>query len=64
MYYISFISFCVVFTYLQALKEFKEKNPNWDDKQENKYKKIEDSIHSYRFLIASDKCIAAHHGLI
>tara|TARA_B100001115_G_C15497953_1_gene235583 strand:- start:301 stop:507 length:207 start_codon:yes stop_codon:yes gene_type:complete len=49
---------------LQALKEFKEKNPDWDDKQENKYKKIEDSIHSYRFLIASDKCIAAYHGLI
>jgi len=49
---------------LQALKEFKEKNPNWDNKQEIKYKKIEESIQSYRFLIASDKCIAAHHGLI
>ena len=49
---------------LQALKEFKEKNPNWDNKQEIKYKKIEESIQSYRFLIASDKCIAAYHGLI
>ena len=35
---------------LQALKEFKEKNPNWDDKQENKYKKIE-KINSLSVLL-------------
>tara|TARA_R100001015_G_C4489987_1_gene67853 strand:+ start:302 stop:508 length:207 start_codon:yes stop_codon:yes gene_type:complete len=49
---------------LQALKEYKLKNPNWDKKQENKFKKIESSIDSYIFGLASDKCIHSHNGLI
>ena len=49
---------------LQALKEYKLKNPNWDKKQDSKYKKIESSIDSYRFALASDKCIHAYNGLI
>ena len=49
---------------LQALKEYKLKNPNWDKKQENKFKKIESNIDSYRFTLASDKCIHSHNGLI
>ena len=36
---------------LQALKEYK-------------LKKIENSIHGYRFALASDKCIHSHNGLI
>jgi len=49
---------------LQALKEYKLKNPNWDKKQDSKLKKIENSIHGYRFALASDKCIHSHNGLI
>ena len=49
---------------LQALKEYKLKNHNWDKKQDSKLKKIENSIHGYRFALASDKCIHSHNGLI
>ncbi len=49
---------------LQALKEYKLKNPNWDKKQDSKLKKIEYSIDNYRIQLASDKCIHAHNGLI
>ena len=49
---------------LQALKEYKLKNPNWDKKQDRKLKKIESSIDSYQFALASDQCIHSHNGLI
>ena len=49
---------------LQALKEYKLKNPNWDKKQDSKLKKIENSINGYRFALASDKCIHSYNGLI
>ncbi|SVB62831.1 uncharacterized protein METZ01_LOCUS215685 [marine metagenome] len=49
---------------LQALKEYKQKNSNFNDKQQEVYQKIESNIMNYKITLASDKCIAAHHGLI
>ena len=49
---------------LQALKEYKQKNPNFNDKQQEVYQKIESNLMNYKITLASNKCIAAYHGLI
>jgi len=49
---------------LQALKEYKIKNPDFNEKEEKVYLGIKKAIYKNLFKLASDKCIYAVNDLI
>ena len=49
---------------LQALKEYKIKNPDFNDKEKKVYLGIKKAIYRNLFKLTSDKCIYAVNDLI